>query len=60
MMEIRTEKNELDQKAGEVGGSAERVENDLGELEGKNERAQRTRDAKLNNVKTVRGADFEQ
>lgn len=35
-MEIRGEKNELDQKAGDVNNSAERIDSDLNELNTKN------------------------
>ena len=43
-----------------MGGAREQVENELADFETKIARAQQSYDSKLNNVKAVKGADFEE
>lgn len=58
-MQIRNEKNDLERRGGEVQGAAEQAEKELDDISANIQRVAQSRDAKLNNVKAVRGADFE-
>jgi len=59
-MQIRNEKSELERRGQEVGQTAERAEKELQDMNTKIQRSVASKDAKLNNVKQVRGNDFEQ
>lgn len=59
-MQIRNEKNELESRGGQVQQVAEQAEKELESYSAQIQRAAQSRDSKLNNVKAVRGQDFEQ
>lgn len=60
IMQIRNEKNDLERRGGEVQGAAEQAEKELEDMSTNIQRLAQSRDSKLNNVKAVRGQDFEQ
>jgi outer membrane murein-binding lipoprotein Lpp len=59
-MEIRGEKNELDRRYQDVNSQSDQIEQDINDLTTKCQRAQQSRDSKFNNVKAVKGTDFEE
>lgn len=59
-MQIRNEKNDLERKGQEIQQTGENVEREVNDLSNKIQRAAQSRESKLNNVKAVRGQDFEQ
>ena len=59
-MEIRAEKNDLDRRDQDVITNSNQIEQDCNDLQTRCQRAEQSRDSKLNNVRAVRGADFEQ
>ena len=59
-MEIRAEKNEIDRRDQDVNGQSQQIEQDISDLTNKCQRAQQSRDSKFNNVKAVKGTDFEE
>lgn len=60
IMQIRNEKNDLERKGQEIQQTGENLERDVNDLSNKIQRAAQSRESKLNNVKAVRGQDFEQ
>ena len=58
-MEIRAEKNDIDRRDQEVKSQAAQIEQDLNDLTARGQRAVQSRDSKLNNVRAVKGQDFE-
>lgn len=59
LMEIKTTQQQLHKRADEQNVQRDRLEKDLGEQADKINRAQKTFQAKLNNVRAVKGPDFE-
>ena len=57
--EIRAEKNELDAGSNEISANRQRVEQEAQDAAGKLQRAQQSQEAKLNNVRAVKGAQFD-
>jgi coiled-coil domain-containing protein 39 len=60
LMQIRNDKNQLFAKRDEVNNQYSALDQELAQLITKIQNQSRAHDAKLNNVKAVRGADFEQ
>jgi hypothetical protein len=59
-MQVRSEKNDLERRANEVQQQGAKTENDLQEYSAKLQRANQSKDSKLNNVRAVRGQNFDQ
>lgn len=59
-MQIRNEKNDLERKGQEIQQSGDHIEREVNDLSNKIQRANQSRESKLNNVRAVRGQDFEQ
>lgn len=59
-MQIRNEKNDLERRGQDVQQTAERAEKELQDMNAKIARSISSKDSRLNNVKQVRGQDFEQ
>ena len=58
--EIRAEKNELDANNNEIQANRQRTEQEAQDAAQKLQRAQQSQEAKLNNVRAVKGAQFDQ
>lgn len=59
LMEVKTRQQQLHKQADEQGGLRERLDKELAEQVDKIQRAQKSFQAKYNNVRAVRGAEFE-
>lgn len=59
LMEIKTTQQQLHKRADEQSVQRDRLDKELGEQADKINRAQKTFQAKLNNVRAVKGPDFE-
>jgi len=58
-MEIKTKQQQLQKQAAEQSMGRERIDKDIAEQMDKIQRAQKSFQAKLNNVRAVKGPDFE-
>ena len=58
-MEIKTKQQQLSKQSDEMNNQRDRIEKEIGEQMEKVSRAQKSLQAKLNNVRSVRGQDFE-
>lgn len=58
-MQVRNEKNELERRGQEVAQTNEQADKELNDMNTKIQRSVNSKESKLNNVKAVRGADFE-
>ena len=59
LMEIKTRQQQLHKQAGEQNHQRERIEKEINEQMDKVNRAQKSLQAKLNNVIAIRGQEFE-
>lgn len=59
IMQVRNEKNELERRGQEVAQTNEQADKELNDMNTKIQRSVNSKESKLNNVKAVRGADFE-
>ena len=59
LMEIKTKQQQLSKQSDEMNNQRDRIEKEIGEQMEKVSRAQKSLQAKLNNVRSVRGQDFE-
>ena len=60
LMEIRGEKNELERRGNQVNQNKEQLQKELEEQFAIVDRAAQSKDSKLNNVRAVRGNDFDE
>jgi hypothetical protein len=58
-MEIKTKQQQLQKQSDDMNNQRDRIEKEIGDQMEKVSRAQKSLQAKLNNVRSVRGQDFE-
>ena len=58
-MEIRNDKNEVDRNKNEIDQRRTQIESEVNNIVSKLARVQSSKDSKLNNVRAVRGDDFD-
>jgi septal ring factor EnvC (AmiA/AmiB activator) len=59
LMEIKTKQQQLQKQSDDMNNQRDRIEKEIGDQMEKVSRAQKSLQAKLNNVRSVRGQDFE-